>query len=174
MKKTWHYLINQFANTTVTNFKKALKLSNYHDALLKKAMTENPGDPDWAFLYNRYNPLHLTYANAYTKWKKAGGTQEGQTLNLDQLLLLLITKINKWDVQVQNVFEIPRLQKDFSRWMLPLAKGQLHAHHSGGRRNPRSYRAGSHQNRCGWFTPCSMMPAMCRKHPGEPKQPAGS
>ena len=110
MKKIWNYLRNQFLIVTKNNFKKALKLSNYHDALLKKTMNADP-DPDWALLYNRYNPLHLAYINAYTKWKNAGGTQEGQTLNLDQLLVLLVTKVDKWDVQVQNVFD--KKSKDY-------------------------------------------------------------
>ena len=104
METIWHYLINQFLNATATSFKKALKLSNYHDAMLKKAMDSNP-DPDWALLYNRYHPLHLLFVAAYNDWKLAGGTQGGQSLNITQLLTLLITKINKWDIQVQNVFE---------------------------------------------------------------------
>ncbi len=32
--KLWHYLINQFLTKTKTNFRKAVKLSNYHDAVL--------------------------------------------------------------------------------------------------------------------------------------------
>jgi hypothetical protein len=103
MNLTWHYLVNQFLNATKENYKKALKLSNYHDAYLFKMMTDNPGDPDWTMLYNRYHPFHLSYVTEYTKWKTAGGIQKGQTLNLDQMLVLLINKVNKWDVAVQNV-----------------------------------------------------------------------
>lgn len=103
MNLTWHYLVNQFLNATKENYKKALKLSNYHDAYLLKMMNENPMDPDWATLYNRYHPFHLSYVSEFTKWKTAGGVQKGQTLNLDQMLVLLISKVNKWDVAVQNV-----------------------------------------------------------------------
>ena len=103
MEITWHYLINQFLNATIGNYKKALKLSNYHDAYLLKMMTDSPMDPDWATLYNRYHPFHLAYVDEYTKWKTAGGVQKGQTLNLDQLMVLLITKTGRWDVAVQNV-----------------------------------------------------------------------
>ena len=103
MENTWHYLINQFINATKGNYKKMLKLSNYHDAYLKKMMDENPADPDWATLYNRYHPFHEAFVIAYTAWKSAGGSQKGQTLNLDQLLILLITKVNKWDSMVQAV-----------------------------------------------------------------------
>ena len=103
MEIIWHYLLNQFLNATINNYKKVLKLSNYHDAYLLKMMTDNPADPDWATLYNRYHPFHLSYVSEYTKWKTAGGVQKGQTLNLDQMLVLLVTKINKWDAQVQSV-----------------------------------------------------------------------
>ena len=52
MKMTWQFLVNQFLVATRKSYKKALKLSNYHDAYLKKVMYENQGDPDWAILYN--------------------------------------------------------------------------------------------------------------------------
>jgi hypothetical protein len=103
MEKVWHYLINQFINSTKENYKKMLKLSNYHDARLKKMMVDNPADPEWATLYNRYHPFHEAYVAAYTAWKSAGGQQKGQTLNLKQLLVLLRTKINKWDAMIQAV-----------------------------------------------------------------------
>lgn len=103
MEKIWHYLINQFINSTIENYKKMLKLSNYHDARLKKMMDDNPADPEWAVLYNRYHPFHEAYVQAYINWKSAGGQQKGQTLNLAQLLVLLRTKINKWDALIQSV-----------------------------------------------------------------------
>jgi len=103
MEKTWHYIVNQFINVTRDNYKKMLKLSNYHDARLKKMMNDNPADPDWAIMYNRYHPFHEAYVAAYTAWKSAGGKQKGQTLNTDQLLVLLIKKINKWDAMVQAI-----------------------------------------------------------------------
>ena len=103
MEKIWHYLINQFINSTKYNYKKMLKLSNYHDARLKKMMIDNPTDPEWAVLYNRYHPFHEAYVKAYNVWKTAGGQQKGQTLNIKQLLVLLRTKINKWDAMIQAV-----------------------------------------------------------------------
>lgn len=127
MEKIWHYLANQFIRTTATNFKKALKLSNYHDTMLKITMDATPLDPDWALLYNRYHPLHLAYTDAYTKWKNAGGTQEGQTLNMEQLLTLLTTKVNTWDVQVQNVFEktTPEYKSIFPDGRKPFNRGAI-------------------------------------------------
>lgn len=105
MERTWHYLVNQFIMATSRSYKKALKLSNYHDAYLKKRMDDNPLDPDWATLYNRYHPLHLAYVNSYNLWKNAGGQQSGRTLNLEQLLILLATKAAKWSITVQGVFD---------------------------------------------------------------------
>lgn len=102
MNTQWHYLINQFVNVTRKNFSKTLKLSNYHDAYLNKMQTDYPTEPDWALLYNRYHPFHLAYVAAYTAWKNAGGQQKGQTLNTDQLLELLTTKVNKWDALIQS------------------------------------------------------------------------
>jgi hypothetical protein len=103
MEIIWHYLVNQFLNATRTSYKKAFKLSNYHDAYLLKMKTENPGDPDWATLYDRYHLLHLSLVTAYNTWVAAGGQQEGQTLNLDQMLTLLITRMGTWDSMVQVV-----------------------------------------------------------------------
>ncbi len=103
MEEPWHYLIDQFVSSTVNNLKKALKLTNYHDAYLNKMQIEEPLDPDWATLYNRYHPFHLAYVNAYSNWKIAGNTQKGQTLNVDQLLALLVTRVGTWDMQIQLV-----------------------------------------------------------------------
>ena len=98
MQQQWKYLDNQFITATRSNYKKAVKLSNYHDADLNiKKATE----PLLVPIYNRYNPLHLTLVNEYNAWKTAGGSQEGQTLNLVQLLDLAYSKIPLWDINVQ-------------------------------------------------------------------------
>ncbi len=101
--KTWQYLNNQFLSITYRNYKKMLKLSNYHDAYLYSMMTQNPGDPDWAMLYNRYHPFHQEYVTAYNIWKARTGSRQGETLNLVQLLQLLIAKVNKWEALIQAV-----------------------------------------------------------------------
>lgn len=102
METIWHYLINQFLTATQGNYKKALKLSNYHHAFLNRMMLDNPSDPDWATLYSRYDPFHQGYVSAYSTWKLAGGEQKGQTLNVDQLLKLLVSRVASWDIQVQS------------------------------------------------------------------------
>lgn len=127
MEVIWHYLINQFLSATAGNYKKALKLSNYHDAYLLKMLTDNPADPDWSMLYNRYHPFHELFVAEYTKWKTAGGIQKGQTLNLDQLLLLLISKVSRWDVQLQNITDFEKGTTNyttiFPQGHKPLTKG---------------------------------------------------
>jgi hypothetical protein len=98
MKKPWQYLVDQFLNSTHRNYKKAVKLSNYHDADLNiKKVTE----PLLVPIYNRYHPLHLALINEYNAWKSAGGAQEGQTLNLDILLQDAIDMLPQWEVDVQ-------------------------------------------------------------------------
>lgn len=99
----WHYLINQFINSTVGNFKKAFKLSDYHRAYLQQKALNDPSDPDWGFLFSRYDTFHQSYASAYNQWKSAGGQREAQTLNLNELLALLPNRVNSWDVAVQNI-----------------------------------------------------------------------
>ncbi len=125
MEKTWHYLVNQFITATDRTYKKALKLSNYHDAYLEKMMNENPLDIDFATLYNRYHPFHLAYVAAYNEWKNAGGQQEGQTLNLDQMLTLLVSKAARWDARVQVEYEknSPTYKSIFPNGRAPFGKG---------------------------------------------------
>lgn len=125
MKMTWQYLQNQFLAATRTTYKKALKLSNYHDAYLEKMMNENPLDMDFTTLYNRYHPIHLAYVAAYNTWKNAGGQQEGQTLNLDQMLTLLVSKAARWDARVQVEFEkgSPTYKAIFPNGRAPFIKG---------------------------------------------------
>jgi|GEM_PF-890009 len=94
---TWKYLEDQFTSSTVGNFKKAFRLSQYHDGVLKVLANLPAPDPDDVFLFNRYNPEHQLLVNLYTAWKNAGGQQEGQTLNLNQLLALTTQRLDLWD-----------------------------------------------------------------------------
>lgn len=103
MHRPWQYSINQLLNGTKGNYRKALRLSNYHDAMLRKRMDDDPADPDWVTLYDRYHPIHTGYVAVYNTWLAAEGHSEGQTLNVSQLLKLLIQKVNNWDAQVQTV-----------------------------------------------------------------------
>jgi hypothetical protein len=125
MEKPWHYSDNQFVNVTRDNFKKGLKLSIYHDSNLKTLMDSDP-DPDWVTLYNRYHPVHEGYVAAYNSWRGAGGLQEGETLNVDQLLSLLRDRVNRWDSMVQVVFakKTPSYKGIFNNAHKPFTKGE--------------------------------------------------
>ena len=79
MELIWKYLSNQFTQETLRNFKKAMKLSNYHDAALAEAQLH---DPAMVPIYARYHPLHESLRQRYNAWKAAGGTQKGKTAAL--------------------------------------------------------------------------------------------
>ncbi len=112
MESTWKYLDNQFIVNTNTNFLRALKLSNYHDAALLMAQNNNPL---FIPIYNRYHPLHLNFVQKYNDWKSAGGSQEGETLNVSQQLTIAYAKIDAWDVAIQVVYpkSTPRYKSIF-------------------------------------------------------------
>lgn len=101
MERQWKYIENQFEITTLDNYKKALKLSNYHDASLRVAsLTE----PLLVPIYNRYHLLHDPFNLGYDQWKSAGGFQESQTENVKQLMATALTDLDTWDVQIQVVY----------------------------------------------------------------------
>lgn len=99
MIKTWQYLSNQFENVTQKNYKKSVKISNYHDAALK---LNAEAEPLLIPIYEGYHPLHQALVSEYNKWKSAGGRQEGQTLNLEQRLDLAYSKMQFWDISIQG------------------------------------------------------------------------
>lgn len=124
MAEIWKPLENQFLNATRDNFKKALKLSNYHDAALKKLSDE---DPAWLPIYNRYHPLHLVYVQKYNNWKSADGIQQGETLNVEQLLESSYEKIYDWDLDIQKIYKktTPRYKTIFPKGRKPFYKGSI-------------------------------------------------
>jgi len=106
MKKlVWSFASNQFSISTKKNYRKALKLSLAHDKVLLKKMTDFPLDPDWAFLYDRYHPLHLIYFTAYTNWKASGGTSSGDTMTLNILLGLIPKKLDQWISTILPIYD---------------------------------------------------------------------
>jgi hypothetical protein len=92
---------NPFLSVTENSFLNALKLSTFHD----NALSANKSDPVFAALYLAYHILHLAFVADYNAWVLQGGKQHGKTLTLQQLLQLLeSTKIQQWDVSVQNIY----------------------------------------------------------------------
>ncbi len=124
MDMNWKYLDNQFLVETEDNYKKTVKLSNYHDAVLNVAKVSQPL---LVAIYNRYHPLHQTLVTEYNAWKNAGGSQEGQTLNVQQQLDLAVGKLNGWDARVQIVFAkgTPNYLSIFPNGRKPFTKGSI-------------------------------------------------
>ena len=99
MNTTWKYLVIQFLSVTNGNYKKAVKLSNYHDAALRAKAAQ---DPLLIPIYNRYHVLHLLLIKEYNLWKSAGGIQEGHTLNVEQMLTIAYSNMPLWDITIQG------------------------------------------------------------------------
>lgn len=124
MEKPWKYVENQFITATRSSLKKALKLSNYHDAALFKVQAN---DPAVVPIYNRYHPLHLAFTLSYSEWKSAGGGREGETLNVKQLLNAALLQLDDWDVDIQVVYKktTPRYKAIFNDGRKPFNDGGL-------------------------------------------------
>ena len=121
---TWKYLDNQFEVTTKKSYKKALKLSNFHDAALQTQVITTPGLQP---LLDRYHPIHLDYVDQYTKWRSAGGKQEGQTLNLEQQLAIALGQIDVWEPQILVLYprNTPRFKEIFPDGRKPFRQSGL-------------------------------------------------
>lgn len=100
----WKYTSNQFIAATDRNYKKAIILNNYHVSALEKAKAANPADADIDKMLLRYSPLAIKLIADYTEWKNLGGIKEASTLNLEQLLATLQTKMNIWEPAIQSKF----------------------------------------------------------------------
>lgn len=101
--RSWIFTENPFLNATDNSFRLAIRISSTHLAALKKFA----GDPFFNALIAFYEPLDLDLNRIYNAWKDAGGEQQGSTLNLNQLLRLLMgTKIRQWDIGIQNIYGV--------------------------------------------------------------------
>ena len=126
MIKDWKFLIDPFLVATRDSYIVAMKISTFHDSALANVST----DPFFGPLYTAYHPLHIAYKTAYDAWVSQGHTQMGETLNLDQLLRLLSgSKIDQWDVAIQNVYS-----KKTPQYMalLPHQQGSVPGRKTGG------------------------------------------
>ena len=124
MSKLWNYLSNQFLNQTENSFKKATILSTYHDAALLAASVAHAS---LLPLYTRYHPLHQTLIADYNKWKSLGGSQEGDTLNVKQLLALSSPKLDAWEVVVLGFYikTTVRYKQIFPNGRKPFNRGSV-------------------------------------------------
>ncbi len=100
----WKYLLNQLETETEKNHRKGLVLSNYHHAALKAKELEDPTDPDWAFMLNRYNNPHIAFSDAYTNRIAAGFRLKGSTETLDDLLDNITVQLDDWDTLITPIY----------------------------------------------------------------------
>ncbi len=123
----WHFTNNQFLSATARNYKKAYLLSLYHDAALDRMLQDNPGDPDFTMLYNRYHPAHQSYVKAYTQWDSAGGNQQSNTLNVQLLLQQMTGLLDDWELVVLMVYKkkTPGYKKLFPNNRKPFRTGNI-------------------------------------------------
>jgi hypothetical protein len=101
MKRPWIYLDNPILNATDNSYRMAVRISTHHDSALNAAKA----DPFILGLYNSYHPVHQAFIDKYNAFVAQGGLQQGDTLNLRQLLRLLSgSKIGFWDSGIQIVY----------------------------------------------------------------------
>jgi hypothetical protein len=123
MEKIWYYLENAILNSTENSFIKGLQISKVH----YNALDGSSGVPFILLLKNAYEPIHLKYVDKYNAWVAQGGSQQGMTLNLNQLLRLLSnTKIRNWDVAIQGVYDntTPRYKELLPNKRIPFQQGK--------------------------------------------------
>ncbi len=97
----WSYLENPILNATEGSYKLAVQISNYHLSALKASLDV----PFIAAMFAAYEPIHEDLADKYSTYVAQGGTQQGESLSVKQLLRLLSsTKIKEWDVAIQSVY----------------------------------------------------------------------
>jgi hypothetical protein len=97
----WSYLENPILNATEGSYKLAVQISNYHLSALKASLDV----PFIAAMFAAYEPIHEDLADKYSTYVAQGGTQQGESLSVKQLLRLLSsTKIREWDVAIQSVY----------------------------------------------------------------------
>jgi len=119
--RNWIYETNPFLNASETSYPNALKLSTFHDSALATHQT----DPFILGLYNGFHPLHMSLKDAYDGWIAKGGIQQGEGLNLNQLLYMLShTKIQAWDVKIQSVY--PQNTPEYKK-LMPGRRGPFQA-----------------------------------------------
>lgn len=120
-KRPWIYIQNPFITATQSNYRLAVTISTYTDAALNAAKA----DTAILSLYTPYHALHQALVSAYETWLAQSGSQQGNTLNLTQLLDQATAKINDWDLAIQNVYRrgTPQYKALLSRGHAPFNQG---------------------------------------------------
>jgi hypothetical protein len=98
----WHYLQNQFENTTNGSFRLMLTITNDHYAKLQAQQA----DADILILYNRTDPVHQAFLDQYSAWKSSEGIYKAATDTTEALLdLLRSTNARQWDTAIMVEYD---------------------------------------------------------------------
>jgi hypothetical protein len=123
METPWGYLVNAILNSTENSFIKGIQISTWHFNALEKSAAV----PFIGLLKDDYEPFHTNYRAKYDAWIAQGGSQEGETLSLNQLLRLLsASKIRKWDIAIQGVYpnDTPKYKSLLANKRIPFQQGR--------------------------------------------------
>jgi len=98
----WIFIQNPIEHATEGSFAKSMIVSTFHDS----ALLAGSSIPFVHLLYESYHPIHLILKADFKAWDIQEHAQEGKSLTLEQLFVLLRgNKIRKWDVSIQNEYE---------------------------------------------------------------------
>ena len=101
MTNIWKFLINPFLVACRDSSINTMKISTFHDSALQAVQTDTFLGP----LYTTYHPIHTALVGAYDALVSQGANTSGETLSVDQMLSMLSgTKIDLWDLAMQNVY----------------------------------------------------------------------
>ena len=120
--RDWIFTFNPILNATDNNYLHSLRISTYHDNML----SANIADADILAMYTKYHPLHVNFVSGYNAWKSLGGTQQGKSRKLNQMLAVLSnSKISDWDIQIQSVYKkhTPEYKELFPNYRKPFQSG---------------------------------------------------
>ncbi len=92
-RQTWNILANTFEIKTRGSFRKAFVFSERHYALLKSGIK----DAAILAIFNSFKPVHEEFEAEFVKWQRFLGDQEGATLDFQNTLLLLQSKLKAWE-----------------------------------------------------------------------------
>lgn len=99
--RDWIYLQNAFEGSTANSYSHCLKIAHHTSFALHGQIA----NPLFQTLYDELQPFVDAYQTAYIEWNVQKGRQKGNTFGLSQLLdELRSTKIQEWDIQIQNLF----------------------------------------------------------------------
>lgn len=117
----WSYVFNPFMGLSGRNTKQFYFFARDHrDKLANRA-----GDVDIAPLYSRIQPVFDAFEARYIAVDTNTGGYRTRTATIENLMLELNTKVRRWDIGVQNIYEetTPEYQGIFTERRAPFHTG---------------------------------------------------